>query len=316
MIHRVATAISDEARAKYHEALRRGQHNIYQGLTFWTPNINLFRDPRWGRGMETYGEDPFLTGRLAVQFIQGMQGNDPKYLKAVATAKHYAVHSGPESLRHTFDAVVERARPARDLPAAVRGRGAGGRAASVMCSYNRVDGVAGVRQPANCWRTFCASSGASAGYVVSDCGAIGDIYLNHKTAPTHRREWRAQSRRARDLNCGCEYAALLPAVHAGLLKESDLDVSLRRLFKARFQLGMFDPPAMVKYAQIPYSVNDSAAHQALALETARKSMVLLKNENRTLPLSKGAEDDRGDRAECRRCGNAGWATTMASRRRR
>ncbi len=285
LIHRVANAISDEARAKYHEALRRGQHNIYQGLTFWTPNINLFRDPRWGRGMETYGEDPFLTGSLAAQFIRGIQGDDPKYYKAVATAKHFAVHSGPESLRHTFDAVVSdtdlRETYLPQFEAAIRQGGA----ASVMCSYNRVDGLPACASPkllADILRTQWGFKG----YVVSDCGAIGDIYLQHKTAPNAQAGVAGAIRAGTDLNCGVEYVNLLGAVRAGLLKESELDVSLHRLFHARFQLGMFDPPSMVKYAQIPYAQNDSPAHRALALETARKSIVLLKNENHALPLSK------------------------------
>jgi len=284
-IYKVAMAISDEARAKHHEALRRGQHNIYQGLTFWTPNINLFRDPRWGRGMETYGEDPYLTGALAVQFIRGIQGDDPKYLKAVATAKHYAVHSGPESIRHTFDAVISeqdlRQTYLPQFEMAVKQ----GHAASVMCAYNRVDGSPACASPMLLEDILRKEWGFN-GYVVSDCGAVSDIYLRHKTAP-NANEGVAQAVKAgTDLSCGTEYTHLVPAVQAGLLAEADLNRSLHRLFRARFQLGMFDPPAMVKYAQIPYSVNDSAAHRALALETARKSMVLLKNDNHALPLSK------------------------------
>ncbi|MBS1859537.1 MAG: glycoside hydrolase family 3 C-terminal domain-containing protein [Acidobacteria bacterium] len=285
LIHRVAGAISDEARAKYHEAVRRGQRNIYQGLTFWTPNINLFRDPRWGRGMETYGEDPFLTGALAVQFIRGIQGDDPHYYKAIATAKHFAVHSGPESLRHTFDAVVSPADLRESyLPqfaAAVKD----GHAASVMCAYNRVDGAPACASPLLLDGILRKEWGFT-GYVVSDCGAIGDIYLNHKTSPTPEGGVAAAVKAGTDLNCGVEYANLIPAVRAGLLREADLDTSLRRLFRARFQLGLFDPPSMVKYAQIPYSVNDSPEHRALALETARKSIVLLKNDSRALPLAK------------------------------
>src|SRR5579871_1916314 len=276
LIFKMATAISDEARAKHHEFVRRGKRGIYQGLTFWTPNINIFRDPRWGRGMETYGEDPYLTGRLAVQFIRGLQGDDPKYLKTVATAKHYAVHSGPESLRHTFDAVIsDRDLEGTYLPhfeAAVKEAGA----ASVMCAYNRVDG-----QPA------CASTRllqeilrkewGFKGYVVSDCGAVGDIYLNHKFAATPEEGVADALKAGTDLNCGVEYEHLLGAVHSGLVPESEIDLSLGRLFTARFQLGMFDPDEMVKYAAIPYSENDSPAHRDLALETARKAMVLLKN---------------------------------------
>jgi beta-glucosidase len=285
LIHRVATAISDEARAKYHESVRRGERNIYQGLTFWTPNINLFRDPRWGRGMETYGEDPFLTGSMAVQFIRGIQGDDPKYYKAIATAKHYAVHSGPESQRHTFDAVINdtdlRQTYLPQFEMAIKQ----GKAASVMCAYNRVDGSPACASPMLLEDILRKEWGFD-GYVVSDCGAIGDIYLNHKTAPNGPAGVAAAIKAGTDLNCGVEYTNILPAVRGGLLSEADLNRSLHRLFRARFQLGLFDPASMVKYAQIPYSVNDSPAHRALALETARKSIVLLKNENRTLPLAK------------------------------
>ena len=285
LVLRVATAISDEARAKHHEFVRRGKHDIYQGLTFWTPNINLFRDPRWGRGMETYGEDPYLTSRMAVAFISGLQGDDPKYLKTIATAKHYAVHSGPESLRHTFDAAVsESDLLGTYLPhfeAAVKEGGA----LSVMCSYNRVDGLPACASP-RLLEDILRKQWGFSGYVVSDCGAVGDIYLNHKTAPNAAQGVARALKAGTDLNCGVEYENLLPAAHQGLVSAADLDRALHRLFLARFRLGMFDPPQMVKYAQIPYSVNDSAAHRALALETARKSIVLLKNEKRTLPLSK------------------------------
>jgi beta-glucosidase len=285
LVFRVATAISDEARAKYHEFVRRGKRNIYQGLTFWTPNINLFRDPRWGRGMETYGEDPLLTGRMATQLIRGLQGDDPKYLKTVATAKHYAVHSGPESSRHTFNAVVDE-QDLRDtyLPqfeAAIKD----GHAESVMCAYNRVDGLPACANP-RLLENILREEWGFKGYVVSDCGAIGDIYLNHKTSANAAAGVAAAVKAGTDLNCGVEYANLLPAVKAGLLSEKEIDQAVRRLLLVRFRLGTFDPPAIVKYAQIPYSVNDSAAHRELALETARKSIVLLKNENHVLPLSK------------------------------
>jgi beta-glucosidase len=285
LMFRVATAISDEARAKHHEFARRGKRAIYQGLTFWTPNINLFRDPRWGRGMETYGEDPYLTGRMAVQFVKGLQGDDPKYLKVIATAKHYAVHSGPESTRHTFDARVDE-RDLRDtyLPqfeAAVKEGGA----YSVMCAYNRVDG-----EPACSSALLLAEilrkEWGFTGYVVSDCGAIGDIYLNHKVAPTAEAGVSRAVKAGCDLNCGVEYSNLPSAVKQGLISVPEIDGALRRLLVARFKLGMFDPPEMVRYARIPYSVNDSQAHGALALDAARKSIVLLKNQGGLLPLRK------------------------------
>ena len=285
LLFRVATAISDEARAKHHEFVRRGKRGIYQGLTFWTPNINIFRDPRWGRGMETYGEDPYLTGRMAVQFIKGLEGDDPKYLKTVATAKHFAVHSGPESERHTFDAVVsEQDLRETYLPQFEMAIKDGG-AYSVMCAYNRVDGLPACASPRLLDQILRKEWGFK-GYVVSDCGAISDIYRNHKTSPSAPAGVAAALKAGTDLACGVEYTNLLPAVRAGLASEADVDRAVRRLLLARFKLGMFDPPEMVKYAQIPYSVNDSEEHRKLAVETARKSIVLLKNEGHTLPLSK------------------------------
>jgi beta-glucosidase len=285
LLFRVSTAISDEARAKHHEFVRRGQRNIYQGLTFWSPNINLFRDPRWGRGMETYGEDPYLTGRMAAKFVRGLQGDDPKYLKTVATPKHYAVHSGPESERHIFDAVIED----RDLfdtylpqfEAAVKEGGA----LSVMCAYNSVDGQPACANP-RLLADILRKQWGFQGYVVSDCGAIGDIYQSHKFAGTAPEGVALALKAGTDLDCGVEYRNLLPAVRAGLAAESEIDKSVRRLLTIRFRLGMFDPPAMVKYARIPYSVNDSPAHRQLALEAARKSIVLLKNDGHALPLAK------------------------------
>ena len=285
LLFRVSNAISDEARAKHHEFVRRGQRNIYQGLTFWSPNINLFRDPRWGRGMETYGEDPYLAGRMAVQFVRGLQGDDPKYLKTVATPKHYAVHSGPESERHVFDAVIDD----RDLfdtylpqfESAVKEGGA----LSVMCAYNSVDGQPACANP-RLLGDILRNEWGFQGYVVSDCGAIGDIYQSHKFADTATEGVALALKAGTDLDCGVEYRNLLPAVRAGLVAESEIDQAVRRLLTIRFRLGMFDPPAMVKYARIPYSVNDSPAHRQLALETARKSIVLLKNDGHALPLLK------------------------------
>ena len=285
LLLRIATAISDEARAKHHEFVRRGKHGIYQGLTFWTPNINIFRDPRWGRGMETYGEDPYLTGRMAVQFIRGLQGDDPRYLKTVATAKHYAVHSGPESTRHTFDARVDE-QDLRDtyLPqfqAAVKEGGA----FSVMCAYNSVDGLPACANP-RLLGNILREEWSFPGYVVSDCGAIGDIYQGHKAAKNAAEGVAMAMRAGCDLDCGLEYENIVPAVRQGLLSEKDVDTAVRRLLTARFKLGMFDPPEMVPWARIPYSVNDSEPHRELALQAARESIVLLKNEHGALPLSK------------------------------
>src|SRR5215472_13665793 len=269
LMFRVATTISDEARAKYHEFQRRGKRNIYQGLTFWTPNINLFRDPRWGRGMETYGEDLYLTGRMAVQFIKGMQGDDPKYFKAIATAKHYAVHSGPESLRHTFDAMIDDQELfASYLPhfeMAVKDGGA----YSVMCAYNRVDGQPACSNPRLIDDILRKQWGFS-GYVVSDCGAVADIYMRHKVASSAEKGVAMAVKTGTDLDCGLEYRNLATAAKAGEISESEITQAVKRLFLARFKLGLFDPPSMVKYASIRASENDSPTHRELAAEVARK----------------------------------------------
>ncbi len=284
LVNQVANAISDEARAKHHEFIRRGQRQIYQGLTFWSPNINIFRDPRWGRGHETYGEDPYLTGQMGLQFVKGLQGDDPNYLKVVATAKHFAVHSGPEPLRHVFDANIS-TRDLREtyLPA-FRTLVVDGDVYSVMGAYNRLHGQA-----------CCASTELSGilrdewgfqGYIVSDCWAIGDIWQFHKIAKDEAEAAALAVKRGTDLECGDTYKALPEAVKRGLITEKELDVSVGRLMTARFKLGMFDPDEKVLYAQIPFSVNDNPTHDVLAREAAQKSIVLLKNANQTLPLKK------------------------------
>jgi len=287
LLHRVAVAISDEARAKHHDALRRtGRSEWYYGLTFWTPNINIFRDPRWGRGQETYGEDPYLTARLGVAFVRGLQGDDPRYLKLVATPKHFAVHSGPEKDRHGFDAVVSQ-RDLREtyLPAfeaCVREAGAW----SIMSAYNRTNGEPCGASPTLLQRILRDEWGFQ-GYVVSDCGAIADIYLHHRVVSTPAEAAALAVRAGGDLNCGDTYCALTDAVLTGLIDETALDRSLIRLFEARMRLGMFDPPESVRYAAIPIEVNDCAAHRALACEAAEQSIVLLKNDGPVLPLSEG-----------------------------
>jgi beta-glucosidase len=288
LMHTVADTISTEARAKYHDAIRHGNHDIYYGLTFWSPNINIFRDPRWGRGQETYGEDPYLTSRLGVAFVEGMQGNDPKYFKVVATPKHYAVHSGPEQLRHIFNARVS-LRDMEDtyLPA-FRATVKEAHAESVMCAYNSVNGQPACANDFLLGKTLRGKWGFS-GYVVSDCGAETDISENHLYAKTLEQGTALAIKAGTDIECGFdgnkepEYAKIVRAVQQGLIPESDLDTAVRRLFTARFKLGMFDPPDMVPYARIPFSENDSEAHRKLALEAARQSMVLLKNDG-TLPL--------------------------------
>jgi beta-glucosidase len=285
LVNRVATVISDEARAKYHEAQRKSNYNRFYGLTFWSPNINIFRDPRWGRGQETYGEDPYLTSRLGVAFVKGLQGDDPKYLKVVSTPKHYAVHSGPEPERHRFDAAAtERDLRETYLPA-FRATVMEARAASVMCAYNRTNG-----EPC-CANThllgdMLRGEWGFKGYVVSDCGAIDDIYKRHNFLKTAEEASALAVKRGTDLECGDSYKALVNAVKQGLISEAEIDRALKRLFEARFRLGMFDPPELVPYSKIPFSANDAPEHRQLALDAARESIVLLKNENNTLPLRK------------------------------
>jgi len=292
---RVATAISDEARAKYHDYIRHDSHQRYQGLTYWSPNINLFRDPRWGRGQETYGEDPFLTGTMAVQFIRGMQGDDPKYLKTVSTVKHFAVHSGPEPERHTFDAVVsERDLRESYLPHFEMGIKEGG-AYSLMCAYNSIDGKPACASDM-LLRDILRDEWKFSGYVVSDCGALDDIHRRHKYAATPAEAAADAVKAGTDLECSITssnssqtYTPSLPeAVRRGLVSEAQIDTSVYRLFLARFKLGMFDDQSKVRWASVPITDLDSPVHHALALNTAHQSIVLLKNERNTLPLSKAA----------------------------
>ena len=288
LMHQVATAISDEARAKHHEAARRGIREIYTGLTFWSPNINIFRDPRWGRGQETYGEDPYLTAQMGVSFVKGLQGDDSRYLKLVATPKHYAVHSGPESDRHHFDAIADE-RDIREtyLPAfeaCVREA----KAASVMGAYNRTNGEPCCASPTLLEKILRQEWGFD-GYVVSDCGAILDIYAHHKVVDTPEQAAALAVKAGCELNCGEVYPSLLDAVQQGLISEDIIDRAVKRLFTARFRLGMFDPPEQVPYTQIPYEIVDSPEHRELALRAARESIVLLKNEDGLLPLPKDLE---------------------------
>ena len=284
LVRRIADAISTEARAKHHATLRAsgGASRIYEGLTIWSPNINIFRDPRWGRGQETYGECPFLTGRFAVAFCQGLQGCDPRYLKTVATVKHFAVHSGPEAERHTFDARPE----PRDLwetylPAFEAGIVEGG-AQSLMSVYNAIDGVPG---PVNrrLLTDILRERWGFAGAVVGDVDCVHDVHAHHHFTRDAAESAALALRAGNDLCSGATYAALPEALARGLCVEADLDRALRRLFTLRFRLGQFDPPERVPYAAIPESVNDCAAHDTLALEAARQSLVLLKNDG-TLPL--------------------------------
>ena len=292
LLHNVATVIGTEARAKHHEAVRQGRRNIFEGLTFWSPNINIFRDPRWGRGQETYGEDPFLTAHMGVAFVTGLQGDNPKYLRVVSTPKHFAVHSGPESSRHKADVPISKHDEEDTYLPAFRATIVEGHAASTMCAYNDING-----QPA-CANTFLLQDQLRGawrfnGFVVSDCGAVMDIWSGHHFTKTKEEAAAISLKTGMDNECidftqkipdNSDYVKYIDAVKQGLLQEKDMDVSLRRLFRARFLLGMFDPPEMVPYANIPYSENDTEAHRQLALTTARETMVLLKNDG-ILPLT-------------------------------
>jgi beta-glucosidase len=284
LVHQIADAISDEARAKFNLAQARGERGRYQGLTFFSPNVNIFRDPRWGRGQETFGEDPLLTARLAVAFIAGMQGNDPHYLKTVATAKHFAVHSGPEASRHVFDA-----RPsAHDLAdtylpqfeAAVRQ----GRVASVMAAYNRLDGQACAANPQLLDQTLRRGWGFT-GYVVGDCGAVDDIFATHHLASSPAAAAAEALRAGTDLDCGYAYAALGAALAGRLVSEADLDRALVRLFTARFRLGLFDPPERLPWSGLAEAAIDTPALRALARSAATRAVVLLENRGGVLPLA-------------------------------
>ena len=283
LVHRVATAISDEARAKHHASVRAGHRDRYRGLTFWTPNINIFRDPRWGRGQETYGEDPFLTATLGTAFVRGLQGDHPHYLKVAATAKHFAVHSGPEGDRHHFDAIATpKDLEATYFPAFEALVKAG--VESVMCAYNRVNGEVACGSD---WLLgdVLRDQWGFQGHVVSDCWAIRDFDEHHKVTEDNAQSAALALRSGTDLNCGNSYPSLLEAVERGLVTEADIDATLARLLTTRFKLGMFDPEALNPYAALEVDVVASPAHRQLSREAAVRSIVLLKNDG-VLPLSK------------------------------
>ena len=283
-LHEIASAVGDEARAKHHEFVRQGDHGIFQGLTYFSPNVNVFRDPRWGRGHETYGECPYLTARLGVAFCKGLQGDDPRYLKLVATPKHFAVHSGPEALRHAFDAQVTPKDLRETYLVAFHACVVEGKAESIMAAYNRVNGEPCCASQALLVEALRREWGFE-GFVVSDCWAIRDFHEHHQVTKTPAESAALAVKAGCDLNCGCTYEHVPSAVEQGLLTEADVDRALSRLFRARMRLGMFDPPERVPYAQIPYEVNDCERHAELALVAARESLVLLKNTGGLLPLS-------------------------------
>ena len=285
LLHEVAAAIAAEGRAKYNAARRHEDRGMYKGITFWSPNINIFRDPRWGRGQETYGEDPYLTGRLAVAFITGLQGDDPKYLKAAACAKHYAVHSGPELKRHEFNAQVSPKDLRETYLPAFRDAVKEAKVEAVMGAYNRVNGEPACGSYELLIKILREEWGFE-GHVVSDCGAIRDFYTDHKVVETPAQAAALAVNNGCDLNCGRVFEHLLDAVNQGLLSEEAVDRAVKRLLRARFKLGMFDPEELVPFNWIPYEVNDCAEHRLLAREMARESIVLMKNEGSLLPLDK------------------------------
>ncbi|MCG6926667.1 MAG: glycoside hydrolase family 3 C-terminal domain-containing protein [Acidobacteria bacterium] len=283
LVRRVATVISDEARAKHNASVHAGFRDRYRGLTFWTPNINIFRDPRWGRGQETYGEDPFLTARMGSAYVRGLQGDDDRYLKAAACAKHYAVHSGPEGLRHGFDAIAT----PKDLhetylPAFEALVDAG--VEIVMCAYNRTNGDPCCGSDFLLQETLRDSWGFD-GHVVSDCGAVNDLHQGHKVTKDAAESAAVTLKAGTDLAC-TSYAALHEAFERHLVTEADLDRALSRVLRTRFRLGLFDPESMVPWSSVPDTVIGSDAHRQLSREAAVKSMVLLKNQDGLLPLSK------------------------------
>ena len=292
-IHTMAGQIGIEGRIKHVQNLRQGHTGIMGGLDFWSPNLNIFRDPRWGRGQETYGEDPFLTGRMGVAYVTGLQGNDPKYYLAIATPKHYAVHSGPEPTRHFADVDVSKHDQVDTYEPAFRAAVVEGKADSVMCAYNAING-----EPA-CANQYLLQDQLRGkwgfqGYVVSDCDAVRDVAANHRYRPTQAQGAAISVIRGMDNECVTFTSrfgdpvekAYIDAVQDGYLPESVLDTALIRLFTARIKLGMFDPPDMVPFTKIDEKELDSAEHREHARKLANESMVLLKNDG-LLPLKPG-----------------------------
>jgi beta-glucosidase len=290
LVGRMGETVGTEARAKYNQAIRDDIHARYYGLTIWSPNINIFRDPRWGRGQETYGEDPYLTSRMGVAFVEGLQGSDPKHPLVVATPKHFAVHSGPESERHRFNVSPSPYDLEDTYLPAFRATITEAHADSLMCAYNAIDGV-----PA-CANTHLLvdklrRDWGFTGFVTSDCGAIDDFFepTAHHTSLDAAHASATAVLAGTDTNCGDTYAALGDAVKQKLVPISAIDTAVTRLFTARFKLGLFDSPqdgvGVGGFGNIAFKENNSAPHRELATQAARESMVLLKNENQALPLN-------------------------------
>ena len=290
LVHRMGQTISTEARAKYNQAMRDNDREMFFGLTFWAPNINIFRDPRWGRGQETYGEDPFLAGRMGVAFVTGMQGDDPNHLKLVSTPKHFAVHSGPEGTRHRANVDISPHDLEDTYLPAFRAAITEAHAQSVMCAYNSIDGAPACAN-AMLLREHLRDAWHFDGYVVSDCAAVADINTGHHYANDMAHAAAAAIKAGTDLECGFgqgqAYPALVDAVHQNLITEADINTAVRRLFTARFRLGMFDTPSSYAYGRIGMDENNSPAHRQISLQAAREAMVLLKNDHQTLPLKPG-----------------------------
>jgi beta-glucosidase len=288
LIHQIATAISDEGRAKYHEALRRnGSTDQFQGLTFWSPNVNIFRDPRWGRGQETWGEDPFLTGEMAAEFVKGLQGDHPKYLKAAACAKHYAVHSGPEKERHTFNAIVSKHDLYDTYLPAFKKLVKEAKVEAVMGAYNRTldEPCCGSKL---LLEDILRGEWGFEGHVISDCGALSDFHLNHKFTKDAVGTVALALKRGCDLGCDHVYSEIPEAIKRGLITEVDVDRALARTLGTRFKLGMFDPVEDVPFASIGMDVVACDAHRQLAYRAAAESVVLLKNKDNILPIKPSA----------------------------
>lgn len=281
-LYEIADIIATEGRAKYKAYSEEGDRGIYKGLTFWSPNVNIFRDPRWGRGHETYGEDPYLTSRLGVAFVKGLQGDDPKYLKTAACAKHYAVHSGPEGLRHEFDAQVSQKDLWETYLPAFEACVKEGHVEAVMGAYNRTNGEPCCGSPTLLQKILRDTWGFQ-GHVVSDCWAIMDFHTHHHVTATAPESAAVALKAGCDVNCGIVYLHLQAALDEGRITEEDVDRSLLRLLITRMKLGMFDQPEHVPYAAIPASANNTKAHREKNLRAARKSLVLLKNDH-VLPL--------------------------------
>ncbi|WP_109829873.1 glycoside hydrolase family 3 C-terminal domain-containing protein [Reichenbachiella versicolor] len=284
LIEKVGNAISDEARAKFNASLAIGNRNRYAGITFWSPNVNIFRDARWGRGQETYGEDPFLTSRIGVSFVKGLQGNHDKYIKAAACAKHYAVHSGPEEFRHEFNAIVNKKDLYETYLPAFEALVKEAKVEGVMGAYNRTLGEPCCGSPF-LLQDILRDDWGFDGYIVSDCGAISDFHRFHKVTNSPAESAALALKSGTDVNCGGVYKALDKAIEQGLVEEQLLDERLVQQYTTRFRLGLFDPAGSNPYDDISTDVVDSDENRALAKEVAQKSIVMLKNDG-VLPLKK------------------------------